>query len=268
VSGRTSTSSARPRPDLKLDELRRFWEYKKGHPSTISTQVLSDIEKLQQCIHGRDHIFYIDDSDTMAAFKSDVEDAFKLMSYIAKQVDRDGIEMYMGSNPTKRFAGKRTTALADKLREHWSNKLSEMMEHNFGMFVEELSRRLGCLSNGNKNGISIIVFTDGQWGGSLDREVDVEKAAGVERPIRDLLQQMANKGIRHAGVMISFVRFGQDELGRRHLEYLDEFGKKEVFRGQHGNDYSYDIIDTGPVSGNIYKLFVGSIIQGNDDDNG
>ena len=74
VSGRTSTSSARPRPDPKLEDLREFREHKKGRLPSISKQVLSDIAALQRCIHGRDHSFYIDDSETVAELKKEVED--------------------------------------------------------------------------------------------------------------------------------------------------------------------------------------------------
>lgn len=231
ASGRTSTSSARKRPELKLGHLQQFWEYKKRiqSESSISPTLLEDVEYLQRVISGRDHIFYIDDSDSMAEFKPEVEKAFTLMSYVAKEVDQDGVELVFGSKPDKRSIHKRTSELSKRLRKQPFETPRDLMEHNFDHFVDKvLVPRLNRRS-GPKKSLSVLVFTDGRWGD------DTEKAAGVENPVRRLIEEIVKRRVGRTRVMISFVQFGDDPLGKQHLKYLDDFGKSLFKDEPHGN---------------------------------
>lgn len=221
VSRRTSTSSAPKKPDLRLRHLQQYRNYKKRIRSEtpISPDVLKDMEFLQRDIKNRDHIFYIDDSNTMAVYKTKVEKAFALMSYFAKQVDENGVELVFGSNADKLFNNKHTSELSKKLQKQQFETGHDLMEHHFEKFVDKiliprLKRRLGP-----KRDLSVLVFTDGCWGN------DAEKAAGVENPVRRLIETILEQRIGRTRVMISFVQFGDDPFGKQHLKYLDDFGK-------------------------------------------
>ena len=217
MSVRTSSSSARLRPILTLADLRKYRKLKKDR-LLVPSPLKESIEHLQKYIKDRDHIFYIDDSDTMSPFKDAVADAFTLFSYVAKKVDTDGVEIVFGSNPTQIFRKKQTTPLSKRLGSQKFDEPREMMEGNFGKFVKKIL--IPRLSWSSRKDLSVLIFTDGRWGD------DTEKAAGVEGPVKYLMQEMVRRDVGRTPVMLSFIQFGDDDIGKMHLEYLDNFGKE------------------------------------------
>ncbi|KAK3689760.1 hypothetical protein B0T22DRAFT_379554 [Podospora appendiculata] len=263
---KTSTSSAPPLPSLNLESLskyRKLKEEKKDVPKPLR----DSIANLQGYIGGRDHIFYIDDSDSMSEHKESVIKAFSALAYVANEADKDGIEMVFSSDPTNVFRGKPlfrrtgTRRLAKKLRAQEFSNPCRMMPHRFGLFITNVIlprvtstwRSLLRLPSPTspKKDITVLIFTDGRWGTSP------EGAAGVEVPVKTLMRQLVEKDIGPTRVTLSFVQFGDDPLGKERLEYLDDCGRER-----------HDIVDTGLITGNICKLFIASIAPDNDNDMG
>ena len=219
-SARTSSSSARLKPSLTLEELGIYYKLRKERLA-IPNPLKEHIELLETYIRNRDHIFYIDDSDTMEGFKADISKAFKWFSYLAKKVDKDGIEIVFGSDPTSIRRSGRTKPLINKLNANPFKEPTDKMEGNFDKFIKDIL--IPRLDRCPTRDISILVFTDGRWGDSLDA------AAGVETPVKHLMQQLILKDIGRTRIMLSFVRFGDDTTGKTHLDYLDNCGKEPVF---------------------------------------
>ncbi|KAK4213745.1 hypothetical protein QBC37DRAFT_422527 [Rhypophila decipiens] len=109
------------------------------------------------------------------------------------------------------------------------------------------SRRSGSHSTSNANPISVIVLTNGQWG-------DGKAGAGIDGPIRRLTHQLKERELKRTQVMIQFLRFGNDENGIRHLDYLGRLGREDT-----DEDRGYSIVDTQPVTGNLCSILIGSI---------
>jgi len=244
---------------LTLEEIGIYYKLRKDRLA-IPNPLKGHIKLLETYIRNRDHIFYIDDSDTMEGFTVDILKAFKWFSYLAKKVDKDGVEIVYGSDPTSVRRSSRTTRLMNKLIAHRFKEPTDKMEGNFDKFIRDIL--IPRLDRCPARDISILVFTDGRWGCSLDA------AAGVESPVKHLMQHLILRGIGRTRVMLSFVQFGDDPIGKTHLDYLDNCGKERVFPDRHRTMKTCDIVDTGSVNGNVCKLFIGSITEDNDADNG
>ncbi len=140
----------------------------------------------------------------MKPHKSEVEKAFRAMSYMAKEVDRNGIEMAFASRPLDVYKNTHTSKLSTKLLQHSFKHPPDTMELNMDTFVRYWFIR----RSEDKKPIHVIIFTDGQWGGN------VQAAAGVERPIEHLMGSLARRGVSRMSVMPSFIRFGNSEEGK------------------------------------------------------
>jgi hypothetical protein len=142
-----------------------------------------------------------------------------------------------------------------------------LMEDEFANLVEEeiLPRLPSSLSsqpgdgaaakegNGGKgkdkvtNPLSVIVFTDGQWGAGSD-------GAGMQNPIRTVIETIKDRKLKRTQVMVQFLRFGETPDGIRHLRHLVKFGQEN----------ECDIVDTRPTTGNVCEMLIGSLSNGRD----
>jgi serine/threonine protein kinase len=225
-----STASSHPSssepPTLTLEEVVNWREDKKASRN-VDPLVDSRIRSLQSQLNGRDHLFFIDDSATMNKMSPEILKAFETMSYLAKSIDPDALELSFASKPTKLIRNTATTPLVNALSSHQYSTQSTLMEQSMDQYVDNvLMPRLANWLRGRTSLvpaklISVFVFTDGAWGQNR------EKAAGVQKPITRLMNLIEERKLSRTQVMIQFVRFGNDSDGHRYLNYLDVFGKEK-----------------------------------------
>ncbi|KAM7219499.1 hypothetical protein V8F06_005054 [Rhypophila decipiens] len=278
--------------DLSLEEATKWrndWKnYGQLHPE--QHRIIKD---LQVTLKGRDHIFFIDDSRTMKPHSSEIETALETLAYIVKPKDSSGsVSVAIGSTSTT--SGNRprmlhtnssqTRRLVDIVREKCTyERFETVIEDVFSDLIDKeiiprlplesyprdalaeatgkssgsapnlqrsassASRRSGSRSTSNANPISVIVLTNGQWG-------DGKAGSGIDGAIRRLTHQLKERELKRTQVMIQFLRFGNDENGIRHLDYLGRLGREDT-----DEDRGYSIVDTQPVTGNLCSMLIGSI---------
>ncbi len=223
--GKHSLSSSGSSRHVMLEDLCNYRANKKAKHETQTTMAEA-IDRVKMYIQGRDHFFLIDDSETMSAHKPEVERALQAMSYLAKEVDTNGIEMAFASTLSRKvYRSRKTRKLVQKLHNHVFRSPPDAMEDKMGRFVDLLQKRFSS----SVKKISILFFTDGCWGD------DGHAAAGVQDPIKTLINFLLDRGINRTTVMISIVRFGNAKGGKQNLAYLDDFGKSAVFRDSSGS---------------------------------
>lgn len=219
-------------------------------------KVRSMIDNLRKSLGFRDHLFLIDDSPSMKQHHKDIVQAFTALSYVAKRLDRDGLELAFISSPQIVTRNKKTTRLIELVQGHSYDSDSELMEDKLGKFLQEavvskfphLTRYISFFRN---TPLTVIVFTDGSWGANQ------EHAAGVQNPVIDLMQTMRSRGVARTDVTIQFLRFGDDHYGKGYLSYLDKMGQKD----------NQDIVDTRTIEDNVVDILMSSISTVRDQNN-
>lgn len=190
----------------------------------VDREVEEVISRLHSNLKHRDHMFFIDTSETMKDHATECYDAFKAFAYIAKLIDNDGIELCFSSDPKRIYKASGTASLLNKFPDQKWDQIA--FEDKFGVFIDDhviprLSSRFPKIIRGRPlKRLSIFVFTDGRWGH------DEEAAGGVENPVRKLIDEILEKRLYRTQVMLQFIRFGNDEIGERYLSYLDNYGKQ------------------------------------------
>ena len=202
------------------------------------------VRSLQNSLRGRDHIFFIDDSRTMKRHSKDIELAFETLAYIVKPQDSKGwgsVSLVIGSTRTgdnnaglKVYTDTNTSPLVKNLRDQCTyDRMGSLMEDIFSDLTDqEIFPRLpqgthrdntapssgsGGQPKRGQNPVSLIVLTDGRWGSGVD-------GAGLQHPIEKLMQEIKKRNLKRTQVMIQFIRFGDDEDGKRHLHFLAKMG--------------------------------------------
>lgn len=216
---------------------------KSGCP--VDPRVKDVVGQLGNNVKGRDHIFLVDASESMGLHFHEITEKFKILAYLAKKFDPDGVEVCFSSEVPLTHKGD-TSKLLRLFNEQSWDQLS--FEDRIGTFIDQtviprlssLRQKFGLKKPKN---LTIFVLTDGRWGEGK------EGAAGVENPIKRLINVILKKELSRTQVAIQFLRFGDDSDGKRYLAYLDRYGKQ----------YDCDCVDTKPIDGNIFDMFIGPI---------
>lgn len=228
-----------------------------GH---VSSKVKRVVEGLIENLARRDLLFFIDDTESMNEHSLEIEVAFQTLAYLAKSIDPDDVELSFVSRPLDVIKSRKTTLLLEEVRRHLSKHLAVKgrIESSLSTLInEKIMKRLpvsipllGQVPAWYKP-ITIFVVTDGKWGDG------VKVGNGLTAPISKLMQEMKKRGLNRTHVMFQFLRFGDDETGKQHLDHLDNFGKEE----------EWDIVDTRDINGDVYSMFLAALTQDNDDNN-
>lgn len=116
---------------------------------------------------------------------------------------------------------------------------------------------------------TILILTDGIWAGVPDGDVDTF--------IKSQIKVLRLGSSAHSRpVTFQFIRFGHDLAGMERLRRLDDDMKERglplvfprclpiLLRWQWNSyqaSFLSDLIDTEPVDGDVYKMFLGSIVE-------
>ncbi|OTA62684.1 kinase-like protein [Hypoxylon sp. EC38] len=243
---------------VTVEEVQQYRnDIKKHRPPNeyVATQCIV----VQEKIKGRDQIFLIDDSKSMKTqHREAVSNTFIALSYLAKKIDEDGLDLFFTSQPSERFHKRRTSKLLSEVQQHFirhPNSGTSGMEASMGQVIDYIIKKLdnrpttftglpGIAQRLKQQPrITLIVFTDGRWGNGSTN------ISGVVQEIQRLIDNVKSRGLGRTTVTIQFIRFGNDPESICRLKSLDEFGK----------DIDWDIVDTKSHEDHVPDMLIGSI---------
>ncbi|KAH8649812.1 hypothetical protein BX600DRAFT_418752 [Xylariales sp. PMI_506] len=239
--------SNKPTPVNSIHQINNSLD---GKSKVLDSTVKNLVDQIVRNLGGRDQLFFIDDSTSMLAHKNTVLEGFQALSSIAKRLDPDRVELAFASNPNRIYRARKMKVLVQRLKEHQYRQEPAMMEKSLSQLVHnDIIRKLPIIKKGfnlniiSRKPVSVYIFTDGNWG------EDPERACRVERPVQDLMQEVKRRNLNRNQVTLHFVRFGDNEHGVKHLEYLDRFGE----------EYDCDIVDVKHISSDVVSVFYGPL---------
>lgn len=153
-----------------------------------------------------------------------VIDTFRALAHLTNEVDPDGIELYFRSSPDqprkppKLLWNGRTGAekLVEKVESQRMKQQGIIcyMESSISKILDQVKRKIW-----RKNSeTSIYILTDGIW----DNATDSHNICGVDNAIRSLVGEMRRLNLMPSHISIQFIRFGDSEVAKGRLRYLDD----------------------------------------------
>ncbi|KAM0259151.1 hypothetical protein ACHAPA_010885 [Fusarium lateritium] len=200
----------------------------------------SKIEELT----GRDQIMVIDNFSSMKMHRRSVMRTARVISYVAKVADDNGMELYAASEATK----KPRVCITSSQIEKAIGKMKTVdgtcnMRKSLDLILDRI------LVGAKVKPTSIYVYTDGIWEPGADE---------VRHAIRRAIEYLIECNQPSTTLMFQFIQFGDDAKGSARLGYLDDKCTKEV-----GNE-TYDIVDTRHHTDNVPEMVIGSISKYHD----
>lgn len=213
---------------LSMADATAYYDAMKANKRSVDPKVESTVEILGKNLRKRDYLFFIDDTDSMKEYAPQIQKAFRTLAYIAKPMDPDYLELSFVSDPLSVCKSRHTSSLVDKVQQCKYTAFKGQIESSLGTVILEkiikhLPYPLPVVGNILRRGkpITIFVFTDGKWGDGIPL------GNGLDTSIRNLMEEVKSRRLNRTHVMFQFLRFGEDEKGLKHLEFLDRFGKEE-----------------------------------------
>jgi hypothetical protein len=159
----------------------------------------------------------IDNFSSMKNHRQGVMRTARVISYVAKVTDNNGMELYAASEATKKPRVCKTSAQIEKA----IGKM-KVVNGTCNMW-KSLDLILDRILVGRKvKPTSIYVYTDGIWEPGADE---------VRRAIRRAIDYLIECNQSSSTLMFQFIQFGDDAVGSARLEYLDDQCTR-----QHGNE--------------------------------
>ncbi|RSL66491.1 hypothetical protein CEP54_003656 [Fusarium duplospermum] len=190
---------------------------------------------------GRDQIFLIDNFDSMRQWMEKIAITARVISYVTKVADNDGMDLVFASESTKSRNYSKSTAVESAIRKMKPARGKCNMNNCL------LNTINGIFKDG-KNRIkptSIYVYTDGNW----------DDADEVKTVIKKSIKHLVDADEVPSTLMFQFIRFGDDEAGAECLRQLDDECKEQHPLGE------YDIVDTKPWYDEVEAIVIGSILK-------
>lgn len=152
------------------------------------------------------------------------------VGYLVKQLDRNGLQVIMTSNPRDPKTCKTSTEAKDFVKSRFRHgghqcnmayALEQALQDVYGSLAQlaPTSKRRSLLNraiHGKAKPFSILVFTDGVWN-------DIEDGvSGADHPIEECIRMMKEHNVSKSNVAIQFLRFGDEQKGIKRLTFLDD----------------------------------------------
>ena len=190
-----------------------------------------DNEDLFEELKGRDHVscsyvqqdfanqghqaFLIDNAESMDAHWSQVKRVFGLLSYMVRDCDPNGLDLYF-TNTSKTFKSRNMSTLMGELGTRTPKGLPDMRSR-FGDIIEKYRSKFGkrklksLFRESDPRKLSLYVLTDGVWQPKID----------LTTTIRTLVSSLEDHKLTNKQIGIQFIRFGNDTNGINRLQELD-----------------------------------------------
>lgn len=150
----------------------------------------------------------IDDYSSMKPHMERVKMAARVVSYVAKTADYNGMEVYTASEAAKKPRICLTSSQIEK--EIGKMKIVEG-KCDMGACLNHILDKI--LIDGKKvKPTSIYIYTDGAW----------EPHTNVAQQVYRAIDHLIKHGQSSKTLMLQFVQFGDDEKGTEHLRFLDD----------------------------------------------
>lgn len=214
--------------DMSIEEALNW----KLQCKTTKTEAPGINKGLRKELEGRDHvsklnmycgmtnkvlqIFLVDDSSSMAELWDEVVTVFEALSYIVKDTDKDGLDLFF-RNSSNSANTKKTSDLIGLIKAQ--KKTSRDGERDFDIRLnqilesrtEKLGGRGSLFSRKSPKPMSLYILTDAIW--------DYDGYA--QEPIKNAVGKLSDVNKSRKQIGIQFIRFGDDPDALRRLERLD-----------------------------------------------
>ncbi|KAL9108230.1 MAG: hypothetical protein Q9227_006968 [Pyrenula ochraceoflavens] len=253
----SKVTEGKPRKELSVKDLNNWAEMTrassspffrtKEYPLPFEAELLVELKQ-------RDHIFVVDDAESMSQYWKDMRSLFADLIYMVKKkkLDPNGSELRFIMSDERKEARDTSDLvnMVDRMR------LRRRGESNFALRLDDIfvaCKQRWEKSKGKARPISLYVLTDGVWQpGKRQRDM-------VANSIKRMVEHLENIGAPNKMVGVQFIRFGNNEIGMDRLQWLDAELKNEW-------GLARDICDTTNAAGNVWKMMLGSINDYWDDD--
>ncbi|KAI4126118.1 MAG: hypothetical protein LQ338_003923, partial [Usnochroma carphineum] len=179
-------------------------------------------EENMKHVNGRDHIFVVDNTESMERHRDNVIKVVSVLSYLLKTSDKNGLDLYF-TQSTKKVNSGRSTKLAEAVNQVPFLGTSSM-RHCLSNIFDEHKNRFGSTTGNSSGGwlsrlnssetrkpLSFYILTDGIW----------QPRTPVRPVIVNLARSMLDHQLLEEHVGIQFIRFGEDPRGIACLDELD-----------------------------------------------
>ncbi|KAF4981161.1 hypothetical protein FZEAL_2995 [Fusarium zealandicum] len=254
----TTTSTPPPKPVIVKDvyelllkknsSARSIWDvWDKSQDKQSEVMQLRGMQEARSNIstlRGREQIMLIDNFASMSPHMDNVAKTARVIGYVAKTADNDGMDLYFASDTTKSRTCKSSTAVEAAIRKAKAVEGSCNMQRCLVDILEPVWKKL-------ERGMSasIYVYTDGVWEPGEDQ---------VKSVIKEAIRRLSKAHKPAITLMFQFIQFGEDAKGTERLEYLDDMCKEEHSGGK------YDIVDSKRWDEHVPSIVIGSISGAND----
>ncbi|KAF4340252.1 serine threonine kinase [Fusarium beomiforme] len=194
---------------------------------------------------GRDQIMLVDNFSSMDEHKAKAMRTARVISYVAKIADDNGMELFAASETTKkpRICTK-STQIEKAIGRMKTVKGKCDMQKSLGDILDRV------LIEGRFRPTSIYIYTDGVWEPGDDR---------VETLINRAIDFLHAHRYKSSALMFQFIRFGSDTTGTERLKHLDNECKKVT------STDDYDIVDAKHCDDHVPDIVIGSISRWHDE---
>ncbi|KAF9770538.1 hypothetical protein IL306_011901 [Fusarium sp. DS 682] len=229
TSRRNSKTTAKVPPTsgvVTVDQVYRLLEQKDKYlsfsgplsPKSGKQAEIMDLPGMQEArskiavAKGRDQIMLVDNFSSMDEHKTKAMKTARVISYVAKIADDNGMELFAASETTKRpRMCKNSTQIEKAVGRMKTVKGKCDMQKCLGDILDRV------LVKATFRPTSIYIYTDGVWEPGDDR---------VEVLINRAIDFLDANGYKSSALMFQFIRFGSDPTGTERLEHLDNECKK------------------------------------------
>ena len=152
-------------------------------------------------------IMIIDDYSSMKRYMNEVKKVARVISYVVKTADDNGMEIYPASKTAKNPRICETSSQIEKVIDKMETVDGKC---DMGASLEHVFEKL--LVDGRKvKHTSIYIYTDGVW----------EPGTNVKRVVDAAIEHLEKHGQSTRTLMLQFIQFGHDTKGTEDLKFLD-----------------------------------------------
>ncbi|KAI1386093.1 uncharacterized protein F4822DRAFT_305220 [Hypoxylon trugodes] len=225
------------------------WSIYEEHRALKSKGVMARIFKkdhddyLKKFLVNRDIMFVVDNDTSMNQHWETMSVALETLALKVAAFDKDGLDIEFTVGNEHNARGVSSNKLLAKFEGAKRETANPRYRFDTDM-TQTLTNIFDKYLHGAKRATTLIILTNGDWKGTVD-------PTSVERAIADFLKKpFFTQRLEKRWFTIQFVAFGHEVP--RILQHLDdEIGKK----------YSIpDVVDTEHVSGDMYKMILGSFV--------
>ncbi|KAH6886201.1 hypothetical protein B0T10DRAFT_78265 [Thelonectria olida] len=228
----------------------------RGLPSTISHQLgqLGD----------RDKILLVDDSASMRQHWDSVSEACRALQWLCSSGEGDSMDLFFTSDPLMGYQRKKRESLADIARSQPPSGICRMRSSLEVVFDRIITDKLyhGGQAHGkegwNRRPTTVFVLTDGVWQPSSKREENA--AAGVDLPIKRMMDTLHQQGKNSSYVCVQFIRFGNDDSGTKRLAALDHLHEHQPLNKDNKEGVqNMDIFNVKSDQASVWDMLLGAV---------